>query len=52
MHPTPAGQSFGLWGAQAGCRCHVELNENKPYEFVGEDIILPQEIRLKPYNTK
>ena len=23
------------------CRCHVELNENKPFEFVGEDIILP-----------
>ena len=20
---------------------HVELNENEPYEFVGEDIILP-----------
>ena len=22
---------------------HVESNENKPFEFVGEDIILPQE---------
>ena len=34
-YALPAGQSFGLWGAQAGCRCHVESNENKPYEFVG-----------------
>ena len=28
-------------GADGAPRCHVELNENKPYEFVGEDIILP-----------
>ena len=41
-----------LWGMRTGRRCHVEFNENKPFEFVGEDIILPQEIRLKPYNTK
>ena len=30
---------------QGGCRrahrYHVEPNENKPFEFVGEDVILP-----------
>ena len=31
-----------LWGVRTGRRCHVESNENKPYKFVGEDIILPQ----------
>ena len=28
--------------------CHVEPNENNPFEFVGEDIILPQKKNEMP----